>query len=238
MININYLVNYSDKSHKESQKNNSISSLKEGGFDKVFSFNLNDLGEDFIEENSFIMSQSRGAGYWMWKPFVIKKALDMINENDLLMYSDSGISFIKNIDEIKEIMDETKEKLLLFELEDIHPNKRWTKRDCFKLMDLDEEPYLSSNQLLASYILMRKNNFVIKFMDEWLEYCKDYRIITDSPNECGLPNYDEFLDHRHDQSILSLLGRKYNIKNIPDVSQYGIGRMVTSQILNHHRNRS
>lgn len=233
-----HLVNYSDKSHHNAQKENSISGLKFGGFDNVFSFNLQDLGDEFIIENKGIMSQSRGAGYWMWKPFVIKKALEMMDDNDVLMYSDSGISFIKNIDELIDIMDMTEEKLLLFELEDIHPNKRWTKRDCFILMGLDKEEYLNQNQLLASYILMRKNDFVLKFVEEWLTYAKDYRIITDSPNECGLPNYPEFMDHRHDQSILSLLGRKYNIKNIPDVTQYGIGRMITSQILNHHRNRN
>jgi hypothetical protein len=233
-----YLVNYSDKTHKNSQIENTNSALSIGGFDNVFSFNLQDLGDEFIFQNKNIMSQPRGAGYWMWKPFVIKKALELINDNDILMYSDSGISFIKNIDEIVTIMDNTDEKLLLFELDDIHPNKRWTKRDCFVLMGLDNEPYLSQNQLLASYILMRKNKFVIKFIDEWLHYAKDYRVITDSSNECGLPNYLEFVDHRHDQSILSLLGRKYKIKNIPDVSQYGIGRMITGQVFNHHRNRS
>jgi hypothetical protein len=233
-----YLVNYSDKTHKNAQIENSNSALSIGGFDEVFSFNLGDLGEIFISENSHILSQHRGAGYWMWKPFVIKKALDLINYNDILMYSDSGISFIRNIDELVNIMDTTDEKLLLFELEDIHPNKRWTKRDCFVFMGMDNEPYLSQNQLLASYILMKKNDFVIKFIDEWMNYAKDYRIITDSTNECGLPNHSEFVDHRHDQSILSLLGRKYNIKNIPDVSQFGIGRMVTSQVFNHHRNRN
>jgi hypothetical protein len=233
-----YLVNYSDKTHKNSQKENTNSALSIGGFNEVFSFNFKDLGEEFVSENKTIMSQSRGAGYWMWKPFVIKKALEMINDNDILMYSDSGISFIRNTDELVNIMDNTSEKLLLFELDDIHPNKRWTKRDCFVFMDLDHEPYLSQIQLLASYILMRKNDFVINFINEWLHYAKDYRVITDSANECGLPNYPEFVDHRHDQSILSLLGRKYNIKNIPDVSQFGIGRMVTSQVLNHHRNRS
>jgi hypothetical protein len=226
-----YLVNYSDKTHKNSQIENTRSALTIGGFDEVFSFNYEDLDEEFISQNKKILSESRGAGYWMWKPYVIKKVLDKIGENDILMYSDSGISFIRNV-------DKTNEKLLLFELEDVHPNKRWTKRDCFVLLGLDSEPYLSQNQLLASYILMRKNNFVINFINEWLEYAKDYRIITDSPNECGLPNYPEFVDHRHDQSILSLLGRKYNIKNIPDVSQFGNGRMITSQVFNHHRNRN
>lgn len=233
-----HLVNYSNKSHFFSQKQNTNSALNIGGFDNVFSFNVGDLDATFLKENEAILSQTRGAGYWLWKPYVIKKALSLINDNDILMYSDSGISFIKEIDEIVDIMDSTEEKLLLFELEDIHPNKRWTKRDCFILMGLDTEPYLSKNQLLASYILMRKNEFVIKFIDEWLEYAKDYRIITDTQNECGLPNYSEFMDHRHDQSILSLLGRKYNIKNIPDISQFGDGRRITSKILNHHRNRS
>ena len=44
-------------------------------------------------------------------------------------------------------------------------------------------------------------------------------------------------DHRHDQSILSLLGRKYNIKNIPDISQYGNDRRDIKQIIEHHRDR-
>lgn len=228
-----YLVNYSDKTHKNAQIENSNSALFIGGFDEVFSFKLKDLGEEFITENKAIMSQTRGAGYWMWKPFVIKKALELIKDNDFLMYSDCGITFLRNIDEIAAVMDDTEEKLLLFELEDIHTNKRWTKRDCFVYMGLDNEPYLSKTQLLASYILMRKNEFVIKFINEWLYYAKDYRVITDSPNECGLPNYPEFADHRHDQSILSLLGRKYNIKNIPDIS-----RSHTPQVLDHHRNRS
>lgn len=233
-----YLVNYSHSSHQNSQIQNSKSAIEIGGFDHVFSFKLEDLGENFFIENREILSQNRGAGYWMWKPFVIKKALDSIEYNEILMYSDSGASFIRNIDEIVNIMDSTEEKLLLFELDDIHPNKRWTKRDCFVLMGLDEEPYLSYNQLLASFVLMRKTNFVMNFIDEWSKFAKDYRIITDSPNETGLPNYPEFMDHRHDQSIMSLLGRKYNVKNIPDISQYGNDRRNISQVINHHRNRN
>jgi hypothetical protein len=233
-----YLVNYSDKTHYNSQKNNSESGRNIVGFDNVFSYNKSNLPQDFCEKNSKILNQDRGAGYWLWKPYVIKMALEQINNDDILFYSDSGITFIKPLDDIIEIMEFTDNKLLLFELEDFHPNKRWTKRDTFHYMGLDEEPYLSSPQILASYILMKKNDFVVSFIDEWLSYSEDYRLITDSPNECGLNNYPEFYDHRHDQSILSLLGRKYNIKNIPDISQYGNGRWVTSQILEHHRDRS
>jgi hypothetical protein len=43
-------------------------------------------------------------------------------------------------------------------------------------------------------------------------------------NVCGLPNYPGFEDHRHDQSVLSLLARKHGIATRPDVSQWGDGR--------------
>lgn len=232
-----YLANYAHKTHLHSQINNSQSALSTGGLDEVFSYGYSDLDEEFKEKNKKILEQERGAGYWLWKPYIIKKSLEKINNDEILFYSDSGISFIKPIDELIDIMDSSSEKLLLFELEDFHPNKRWTKRDCFVLMNLDSEPFLNQPQLLASYMVMRKNDFVLSFIDEWLTFAQDYRIITDSPNECGLDNYGDFYDHRHDQSILSLLGRKYNILNVPDISQYGSGRWKTSQIIEHHRSR-
>lgn len=232
-----YLVNYADKIYYNSQKNNSNSGINVCKFDAVFSYNKIDLDTEFVNKNNHILSLDRGAGYWMWKPYVILKALSEIEENDILFYSDSGITFIKPLDSLIEIMDKGQEKILVFELEDFHPNKRWTKRDCFYYMNLDTNPFLDQPQILASYMLMRKNSFVIDFMKEWLEYAQDYRIITDSPNECGLPNYPEFYDHRHDQSIFSLLSRKYNLINIPDISQYGSGRWITEQIIEHHRSR-
>jgi len=104
-------------------------------------------------------------------------------------------------------------------------------------MGLDTEPYLSVNQILASFIVCIKNANNIQFFKEWLTYAEDSRIITDDPNVCGLGNYPEFKDHRHDQSILSLLGRKYNITTLPDISQWGNDRREKSipQILEHTR---
>jgi hypothetical protein len=232
-----YLINYADKTYFNSQKLNTKTALEIGGFDEVISYNRASLGDDFLSKSKHILDQPRGVGYWLWKPYLILKTLEKLEDGDLLFYCDAGIEFLKSIDEIIPFMDETEEKLLLFELEDFHPNKRWTKRDCFINLGLDAEPYISQTQLLASYVLMRKNHFVISFMKQWLLYGQDYRNITDSPNELGLPNYPEFVDHRHDQSILSLLGRKYGIRNIPDIGQYGEGRWITSQIINHHRIR-
>jgi hypothetical protein len=230
-----YLINYADKSHYVSRNLNTNTGIKIGGFDKAIPYTRESLGDKFCLKNKHILDQPRGAGYWLWKPYIIFKTLEKLEENDILFYSDAGIEFIKSVDELIPIMDSTEQKILAFRLDDIHPNKRWTKRDCFVNLGLDEEKYANHTQILGSYIIMRKNNFVVSFVKEWLNYAEDYRNITDSPNECGLPNYPEFVDHRHDQSIYSLLVLKHNIKHIRDISQFGSDGWETSQILNHHR---
>lgn len=40
-----------------------------------------------------------------------------------------------------------------------------------------------------------------------LEKVQDSRIVSDSENVMGLPNYEGFIDNRHDQTVLSLLAK-------------------------------
>jgi hypothetical protein len=232
-----YLINYADLSHRLAQKNNSESGYDVCGFDEIIEYNRDTIDPEFIKMNENIFSNSRGAGYWIWKSYIIDKTLESMDEGDILFYSDSGIIFINNIDPLINELDKSENGILLFDLEDYHINKRWTKRDTFHYMGCDSAEYTDSPQILASYIILRKNNFTVFFIKEWLRFSQDHRIITDLPNECRLPNYDEFIDHRHDQSILSILGRKYRINTLPDISQYGEGRNNIGQIIDHNRNR-
>ena len=59
------------------------------------------------------------------------------------------------------------------------------------------------------------------FFAEWLRHAQDERNLTDAPNQCGLPNYPGFVEHRHDQSILSLLGRREGVAVVGDISEWG-----------------
>lgn len=231
-----YLINYADRKFYEAQQKNRETGLLVGGFDECITWGRSDLDINFVRENRKILQRPRGAGYWLWKPYIIAKTLTKINHGDLLFYSDSGALFINKIDSLLPIVDATAEKLLLFSLEDYRINSMWTKRDCFVLLDLDREPYLSYPQLKASFLIMQKNDFVIQFINEWLSYAQDYRILTDAPNECGLPNHRFFEAHRHDQSILSLLGRKYKLSTLPDIAQFGNDQRPrhVPQIMNHN----
>jgi hypothetical protein len=50
-------------------------------------------------------------------------------------------------------------------------------------------------------------------------------------------NYDGFIEHRHDQSILSNLQKKHGVTLVEDISQYGdITREEGyKRLVNHHR---
>jgi hypothetical protein len=60
----------------------------------------------------------------------------------------------------------------------------------------------------------------------------------------GQPNYEDFISHRHDQSIISLISKKRNIKRFRDPSQFGLincyepeveDRSTYPQIVDSHR---
>jgi len=52
--------------------------------------------------------------------------------------------------------------------------------------------------------------YSLRFIGEWLTYNQDHRIATDLPTSIH-PNDPIFTENRHDQTILSLLCKKWGI---------------------------
>lgn len=213
------LINYANNLFKKSQKINSETAKSIGNFNKIISYKEKDIEKDFKEKNKKILIQKRGGGYWLWKPYFIKKTLKNLNDGDFLFYCDSGSYFVNPIDDVVNLCLSMKQDVIPFEL--IHYEKHWTKRDAFVLMDCDSGNFHEQKQRLGSYILIRKSKISMSFVTEWLNYAQDGRIITDIENLCGLENYAGFKEHRHDQSIFSLLSKKYGFIAYRDPSQYG-----------------
>ena len=120
--------------------------------------------------------------------------------------------------------------ILLFNSGCLHDE--YTKRDCFILMNCDDEKYHNQIQLEAGILAVRKTEFNIKLLREWLKYCSNIFAVTDLPNSEGFPNYKGFKGHRHDQSILTNLSIKYNI---PSIYINNI-KLVEFDILKVHKN--
>src|SRR5262249_22978056 len=98
---------------------------------------------------------------------------------------------------------------------------KWTKRDCFVFMDCDESRHHRGQMVDASFMLLVKTERSIAFIREWFLYCSQRHLLTDQPNICGSPNLPDFVEHRHDQSILSLMANRDGIELFRHPSQHG-----------------
>lgn len=234
-----YHINYAHGRYLKAQEYCS-QSAKNVGFDEVMSYHINDIDSEFFNKNKDILTQPRGAGYWLWKAYFMHKTLKDISDGDLLVYSDSGSFYQSSIEPLIDRVKLDKHGVLSFELKGLI-EKDYTKKDTFVLMGLDEPKYTDSSQREATYIWLIKNDFTIKLIDEYLEYAQNQNIITDLPNITG-DNYPTFKDHRHDQSIWSLLCKKYDVEPHRLISQHGLHLIndfpkdTYAQITLHHRN--
>jgi hypothetical protein len=234
-----YHINYANGKYFESQKYCSHTA-KLVGFDEVISYNYNDIDDNFKEKNKNILEQKRGAGYWLWKPYIINKTLLQINEGDILVYSDSGAYYQTSIQPLIDKLLKDNHGVLSFELKGLL-EKEYTKKDTFKLMNLDTAEYTETSQREATFIWLIKNNFTLNLISEYLNFAQNESIISDKKSELG-EDYKEFKDHRHDQSIWSLLCKKYAIEPHRLISQHGLHLINEypndkyGQITVHHRN--
>lgn len=176
---------------------------------------------DFFQQNKTILDLSRGSGYWLWKPYILLDALTRAQTGDVIVYHDTGrpdrnphqrYRFRRSIQPAIEFCRENGGFLPGVYVPHYGSNGQWTKRDCFVLMDCDSPKYWDHCQIQATYSIWESNPAVIKFVTEWLSWSQDPRILTDQDNEMGLPNRPGFTEHRHDQSVLTNMLIKYNIK--------------------------
>jgi hypothetical protein len=207
------LINYANKTFKEAQKLNTKTGMEIGNFDRVIEYSPEDIDKSFYEKNKKILDQPRGAGFWLWKPYIILKTLKRkdVKNGDIIFYADSGSHFIDKIDPIIKLSKKYKQDIIPFADYGSDIEKTRTKRDAFILMNLDSKKYTDTTQRGPGFILFKKSKFSIKFFKEFLNYAQDERIITDAPSKLG-PDYPGFIENRHDQSIFSLLSKKYNLK--------------------------
>ena len=211
------LINYATDNFHLRQVMNAETGYSVGKFDHVIKYSPGDIDDNFFQENKHILKhKKRGAGYWLWKPYIVKKTLMQISEGDFLFYADSASVFIGSIDPLIEKIKEINKDIMPFSPDTESRNKQTavTKRDTFIIMNCDSPEYTNSLQIGAAFFLIRKTKNSVKIINEWLKYSRDERAITDIPNQCGKENYPDFKYHRHDQSIWSLVCKKHNISDI------------------------
>jgi len=212
-----YFITFSNKNFLSQSRRAIIMAKFLGKFDFVESFSKSDIDESFYNENKKILDQVRGAGYWLWKPYFINKVLSNLNFGDYLFYCDSGVVFLKNIDNLIFELENIGQDIMGFELPLIE--EQWSKKELFINLNCEnDESMLMSNQIMASFILIKKSEFSVNFFSELMDLSKNVINITDIQT---IKQSELLIEHRHDQSIFSILYKKKHLIPFKDPSQYG-----------------
>jgi len=197
----------------------------------IYTYSEKDLDPDFQKHfQDKLKPEVRGFGYWVWKPHVILKTLEKMQEGDLLLYADAGCHLNRRgRKRLLDYFEQTKNSpqgLVCFSIsrsadkkidryDEIkhHPwlEKNWTKMDLFTYFGIDAQNKITTQtQKVATVIFCTKNAFCIDFIKSWLKvFYDDFSLVDDSPSKS--PNFPDFIRHKHDQSIFSLLCATRNV---------------------------
>jgi hypothetical protein len=207
-----HLLNYADwrfcpQYRRLQQKQNN--SAQRIGIRNVINWNRKKLVQTkFYKAHKGILDHRLGAGLWLWNPFLIYKHLITLTAADVLVYCDCDIWFNNSIDKLVHICENNNG---MFHIKSLIKNSKLTKGYCFKTMQCDSPEYYLANQVVGGFVILKKNAFTVKFYKEYLDWCCDVKLINNKLY--GVPNQKEFKNHRHPQSVLSLLHKKYNLNS-------------------------
>ena len=205
-------ITYANEKFERQAKCNKKSAFEIGNVDEHIIYGPNDIDPQFKYKNKEILNQSRGNGYWLWKPYFIYKTFkEKLREGDYLIYTDAGILYMNSTYLIIDFLKKKNAEMWMIKL--IYKERFFSKRDAFILMGVDMPFYSETFQYMAGVQIYRKSKYTEKFLENLLFYSQDKRIILDTPNTQGVENYPGFIDNRHDQTVLSLLVKKYGEAN-------------------------
>jgi hypothetical protein len=91
--------------------------------------------------------------------------------------------------------------------------------DLIMELDMLEDRHMNSLQRQGGANMYYVCDKTREFVQQWYELACNYHFIDDSPSV--LPNFPDFQEHRHDQSIFSLLTKKKGL-----YSPHGLGPVV------------
>ena len=187
---------------------------------QLYTFENLKRDRDFYDKHSrFIMQNKRGCGYWLWKPYLIHKNLESMKNGDILLYLDCGCELdIHNKTKISEmfyLLNNCKLICSSTQIEFI-----WNKMDLILELQMLHNGHLMTPQKQAGAIALLACDETRKLAKDWYNIASsnNYHFIDDTPSV--RENINGFNEHRHDQSIFSLLVKKYGLSNEINICDY------------------
>jgi hypothetical protein len=181
----------------------SLSNINKGfGGARVFTFE--DFDAKFISLNRETLEFERGAGYWLWKPYILLKLCGELKPKNIIMYCDAGV--------VPRMSAEFYTKLAkddLIHLWEIEGSilEDWTEPATLDSLGITQD--LRTSPLVMAGALLSTNTFLLsKFAEEWLALASKPELLRPD----SFPDYKKpasIFWHRHDQSLLTILTVKH-----------------------------
>jgi hypothetical protein len=198
------LVSYADGAEVFYQNQAALAaSAADKGFDTIYNFRRNALDAKFSTKNKHILDLPRGAGYWVWKPYVILKAMEASPEGSLILYADSGVVFKKSLHKLVAHFKDY-DRILVGYGTPI-PLEMQLKKESYSAFSFPITQNILDAQALWGFFLGLRNTHANRqFVKMWLKACENVDAVSDSPLDPSHQN-PRFDAHLHDQALLSVL---------------------------------
>lgn len=218
-------VSYADGCCWQSLRKNRRQALAVG-VDEARAYGRKDLGPDWVAQHSKILSQRRGGGWWLWKPYVILRALkdpSLPWHRGVVIWVDAGNYLHADPRPlVKTALDgsDVSAMRLKWCLE-----ADWTSATTLQRLNVSGRyAVVDRPQLGAYFLLFRKTELAISFVEEWLRLSEDRETLlgAEAANSGDLApalaptastalarEMPSFQKHQADQSIFSVLFKEH-----------------------------
>lgn len=224
-----HFVTYGNHRYRKSRARVSAEARWTGLFDVVHAETETSITQDqafraVLEANAdfrTVFTQKRGAGFWIWKPYVIYKHLENLKDGDILVYTDAGStippepSTLSKFNKLFQEVRQTQGGVLSFEIVECK-EQTWTKSDVLVHFGcVDNQSILTTGQREAGRIhVVRKCTESVMHYRQWWDTAKKQPFLFDNTVR-EKQNKPGFHENRHDQSIWSILCKLNNIPAYP-----------------------
>ena len=238
-------VTYADERFKISAERITRQARRSGIFDRIAIYSPKELPASVRSSPLFL--ETKGGGYWCWKPYIISHALKQCEVGDVVVYADAGCTLIADSPEWTEFKRLLQDHTAIFfqyrrdyqyqgweqYCHDNAPDKtaikHWMKPSLIDYFQKYNHPGMFDyDSLWAGFIIYKKTERQTTILDQWLKITflrPDLVIPPFGYETIGLPG--SYYDHRCNQSILTPLVFLYKDEDkvavLPETSESQTG---------------
>lgn len=247
-------IAYGTGAYKKSLRRIGKEARRLGIFSKVILYTDKDMPA-FIQASP-LKAYERGNGYWVWKPYIIWKTMQDYPDS-IVVYVDCGCTLQPNMKEWNRWFEllETYDALTFQHRSDfVYPWQKegkirsrgaeWTKSSLIEYFDslIGNRDWIECGQVMGGIVLACRNSGLIKM---WLDITlMRPDLLMDCFGNEIVQQEECFIEHRHDQSLLSALCAYWSkegnsVKVLPETAESrSDSAVVASRIKEEYSNHA